>query len=286
MAKKTGGLGKGLDAIFRENVSEAGESTVTLKLEDIEPNRSQPRTEFDAEALSALSESIKENGVLQPILVRPLLGGGYQIVAGERRYRASRMAGLTEIPAVIRELSDHKTMELALIENLQREDLSPIEEAKGYLTLQQNYEMTQEEIATAMGKSRPAIANSLRLLKLPEEVQTMVSDGKLSAGHARALSAVEDSQEVIKLANEIVDKNLSVRETEKLLKPKKEKKSTEEVHHNPAKPVIYKEVEMALTEHLGRKVTVTKGKGNGGLISLEFYSIGELMDIANKLEEK
>ena len=286
MAKKPGGLGKGLDAIFRENVSEAGENTVLLKLEDIEPNRSQPRTEFDAEALSALSESIKENGVLQPILVRPLLGGGYQIVAGERRFRASRMAGLTEIPAVIRELSDHKTMELALIENLQREDLSPIEEAKGYLTLQQNYDMTQEDIANAMGKSRPAIANALRLLKLPEEVQAMVSDSKLSAGHARALSAIEDPQQIIKLANEIVDRSLSVRETEKLLKPKKEKRTPPTETRSASKPVIYREVEMALTEHLGRKVTVSKGKGEAGLLTLEFYSIGELMDIANKLEEK
>ncbi len=285
MAKKTGGLGKGLDAIFIENSSEAGESTITLKLEDIEPNRSQPRTDFDPEALSALAESIKENGVLQPILVRPLLGGGYQIVAGERRFRASRMAGLTEIPAIIRELSDHKTMELALIENLQRENLSPIEEAKGYLTLQSTYDMTQEDIATAMGKSRPAVANSLRLLKLPGEVQQMVSDGKLSAGHARALSAIEDSQQIIKLANEIFDRNLSVRETEKLLKPKKEK--TPKAPPAPSKKsIIYKEVEMALTEHLGRKVTVTKAKGEGGLLTLEFYNIGELMDIANKLEEK
>ncbi len=286
MAKKQGGLGKGLDAIFRENVSEASESTILLKLEDIEPNRAQPRTDFDPEALSALSESIKENGVLQPILVRPLLGGGYQIVAGERRYRASRMAGLTEIPAVIKELSEQKTMELALIENLQREDLNPIEEAKGYLTLQQSYEMTQEDIAASMGKSRSAIANALRLLKLPDEVQAMVTEGKLTAGHAKSLAAIEDPEKVLILANQIIDYNLTVRETERLLKPKKVKKSSVKISHNPAKPVIYREVEMALSEHLGRKVTVTKGKADGGVLSLEFYSIGELMELANKLEEK
>lgn len=282
---KMSGLGKGLDAIFLENESESPDSTITLSLDDIEPNRGQPRTEFDPEALNALADSIRENGVLQPILVRPILGGGYQIVAGERRYRASRLAGLREIPAIVRELSDHKTMELALIENLQRENLSPIEEAKGYETLQSTYEMTQEEIATAMGKSRPAIANALRLLKLPHEVQQMVSDGKISAGHARALSAIEDSQQVVKLANEIADKNLSVRETERMLKPKKEKKSTSKSEEKTSKLVIYREVEMALTEHLGRKVTVKKN-GKGGLLTLEFYSIGELMDLANKLEDK
>ncbi|MDO5123883.1 MAG: ParB/RepB/Spo0J family partition protein [Eubacteriales bacterium] len=282
---KMSGLGKGLDAIFLENESESPDSTVTLSLDDIEPNRGQPRTDFDPQALNALADSIRENGVLQPILVRPILGGGYQIVAGERRYRASRLAGLREIPAIVRELSDHKTMELALIENLQRENLSPIEEAKGYETLQTTYDMTQEQIAEAMGKSRPAIANALRLLRLPEEVQQMVRDEKLTAGHARALSSIEDAQQVIKIANEIADKNLSVRETESLLKPKKEKKASAKPTEASQKLVIYKEVEMALTEHLGRKVTVKKN-GKGGLLTLEFYSIGELMDLANKLEEK
>ncbi len=283
MAKKTGGLGKGLDAIFLENESESRESTVTLKLEEIEPNRAQPRTEFDPEALATLADSIRENGVLQPILVRPILGGGYQIVAGERRYRASMMAGATEIPAIIRELSDAKTMELALIENLQRENLNPIEEAKGYRTLAESYSMTQEEVSEAVGKSRPAVANAMRLLRLPDEVQQMVSDGRLSAGHARALTSIEEPEYIIKLACEIVDKGLSVRETEKAAKPSKQKKSGSA---HKSKPTLYQEVEMALRENLGRKVTVTKTSGTTGTISIEFYSDDELMDFANRLGEK
>ncbi len=285
MADIKKGLGRGLDSIFLENISEEGSNITSLKLSEIEPNRAQPRTEFDPEALSTLSESIKENGVLQPILVRPLFGGGYQIVAGERRYRASMMAGLTEIPAIIKDLTDSKTMELALIENLQRENLNPIEEAKGYLTLAENYSLTQEEIAQAVGKSRPAVANALRLLKLPEEVRVLVSEGKLSAGHARALSAIEDPELIIKLAMEIVDKGLSVRETEKLAKPKAQKKEREK--KSQTKPTFYTEVEMALKENLGRKVTVSKLKGSkGGVITLEFYSDEELRDFANRLGEK
>lgn len=284
MAKKTGGLGKGLDAIFLENESESRESTVTLKLEEIEPNRAQPRTEFDPEALATLADSIRENGVLQPILVRPILGGGYQIVAGERRYRASMMAGVTEIPAIIRELSDAKTMELALIENLQRENLNPIEEAKGYCTLADTYSMTQEQVSAAVGKSRPAVANAMRLLRLPEEVQQMVSDGRLSAGHARALTSIEEPEYIIKLACEIVDKGLSVRETEKAAKPSKQRSTS--TRKNSAKPTLYQEVEMALRENLGRKVTVTKTSGTTGTISIEFYNDEELMDFANKLGEK
>ena len=185
MAKRKGGLaeGMGLDRIFQENESESG-GVLTLKIDEIEPNRDQPRTEFEEEALLSLSESIKENGVLQPILVRPIFGGGYQIIAGERRYRASLMAGLTEIPAIIRDLDDKKTMEIALIENLQRENLNPVEEALGYRTLMETYNMTQEEVAVAVGKSRPAITNALRILRLPEYVLALVSEGKLSAGHA------------------------------------------------------------------------------------------------------
>ena len=171
MAKKLGGLGKGLGAIFIENDNEENGGAVKLKISEIEPNRSQPRKEFDEQALSELAESISAHGLLQPLLVRPLPLGGYEIVAGERRYRACRMAGLTEVPVIIRELTESETMELALIENLQREDLTPLEEAEGYAVLLNEHHFTQEEIAQSMGKSRPAIANALRLLKLPESVR-------------------------------------------------------------------------------------------------------------------
>ncbi|MFR2562590.1 MAG: ParB/RepB/Spo0J family partition protein [Anaeromassilibacillus sp.] len=169
--KKKGGLGKGLDAIFAENDMEDANATVTLKISEIEPNRAQPRKDFNDEALAELADSIAQHGVLQPLLVRPLLGGGYQIVAGERRWRAARMAGVSEVPVVIREMSDHEVMELALIENLQREDLTPLEEAQGYQSLIDQYGMTQEEISRTVGKSRPAVANALRLLHLPEDLR-------------------------------------------------------------------------------------------------------------------
>lgn len=285
MAKK-GGLGKRLNAIYLENESESGSGAVYLKIEDIEPNREQPRTEFDEDALMQLSDSIREHGVLQPILVRPVFGGGYQIVAGERRYRASRIAGLTEIPAIIRELDDLQTMEIALIENLQRENLNPVEEALGYRTLMETHGLTQEEVATAVGKSRPVVANALRILKLPEYVQALVSEGKLSAGHARALAGLEDAEVICALAEEIVERGLSVRETEKLVKlqtENKQKKKTERV----AKPHYYAEVEMAMTENLGRKVTVSKAKGGkGGVLQIEFYSDEELTTFANLFGNK
>lgn len=181
MAAKKSGLGKGLEALFAENAVEEQGKAITLRLLEIEPNRDQPRKQFDEEALSELSASIAQHGILQPLLVRPLPGGGYQLVAGERRWRAARMAGLEEVPAVIRELTDREAAELAMIENLQREDLNPMEEAKGYQTLMETYGMTQEEAARAVNKSRPAVANALRLLQLPDEVAEMVAEGRLSA---------------------------------------------------------------------------------------------------------
>ena len=175
---------------------EDANATVTLKISEIEPNRAQPRKDFNDEALAELADSIAQHGVLQPLLVRPLLGGGYQIVAGERRWRAARMAGVSEVPVVIREMSDHEVMELALIENLQREDLTPLEEAQGYQSLIDQYGMTQEEISRTVGKSRPAVANALRLLHLPEDLQALVSAGKLSAGHARTLLGFSDEEQM------------------------------------------------------------------------------------------
>ncbi|MDD6988051.1 ParB/RepB/Spo0J family partition protein [Ruminococcus sp.] len=282
MAKKLGGLGKGLNAIFIENDSEDNNGSVTLKISEIEPNRSQPRKEFDEKALSELAESISKHGLLQPLLVRPLPLGGYQIVAGERRYRACRMAGITEVPVIIRELGDTETMEIALIENLQREDLTPIEEALGYQVLIDEHGFSQEEVAQSVGKSRPAIANSLRLLKLPQSILDLVSDGKISAGHARALLTLEDEKLMQELAEEIIKKDLSVRQVEKICKqkPKPEKEETPE-----KKPSFYSMVELALNESLGRKIKVSKNKGKqGGILQIEFYSDEELTELSNKLK--
>lgn len=282
MAKKLGGLGKGLNAIFIENDSEDNNGSVTLKISEIEPNRSQPRKEFDEKALSELAESISKHGLLQPLLVRPLPLGGYQIVAGERRYRACRMAGITEVPVIIRELGDTETMEIALIENLQREDLTPIEEALGYQVLIDEHGFSQEEVAQSVGKSRPAIANSLRLLKLPQSILDLVSDGKISAGHARALLTLEDEKLMQELAEEIIKKDLSVRQVEKICKqkPKPEKEETPE-----KKPSFYSMVELALNESLGRKIKVSKNKGKqGGILQIDFYSDEELTELSNKLK--
>ena len=184
MALKKSGLGKGLDSIFAENDTEDKNSVVMLKVHEVEPNRSQPRKDFQEEALAELADSIAQHGVLQPIVVRPLFDGGYQIVAGERRWRAARMAGVADIPAMVRELSDGEVMELALIENLQREDLTPLEEALGYQTLIETYGMTQDEVSKTVGKSRPAVTNALRLLHLPAPVRLLLEEGRISAGHA------------------------------------------------------------------------------------------------------
>ncbi|MDD5795832.1 MAG: ParB/RepB/Spo0J family partition protein [Oscillospiraceae bacterium] len=285
MAKKLGGLGKGLNAIFMENDAEDNNSTVTLKLSEIEPNKNQPRQDFDETALAELAESISKHGLLQPILVRPIIGGGYQIVAGERRYRASRMAGLSEVPVIIRELSESETMEIALIENLQRENLTPIEEAVGYRTLMDEHGFSQEEVSKAVGKSRSAVANSLRLLKLPEDILKMVSDGVISAGHARAILSLEKEEDMLFLANEIAKRDLSVRQAEKL-----SKKMNQAEKVPPAvtvKASYFSEVELALTEYLGKKVSVSPLKNKeGGILQIEFYSDEELKELANKLEDK
>lgn len=282
MSKKFGGLGKGLDTIFAENETEDSNSSVMLKISEIEPNRSQPRRDFDENSLSDLAQSISQHGLLQPLLVRPLPIGGYQIVAGERRYRACRMAGLTEVPVTIRELSDTETMELALIENLQREDLSPIEEALGYKALIDEHGFSQEEVATSVGKSRPAIANSLRILKLPDSVLEYVKQDKISAGHARALLMLDNEKDMIELAELIYKKDLSVRQAEKLAKKKPE---VEEDTQPERKPSFYSMVELALNESLGRKIKVNKNKGKqGGVLQIEFYSDEELTELSNKLK--
>ena len=282
MAKKLGGLGKGLNAIFIENDNEESGGAVKLKISEIEPNRSQPRKEFDEAALSELADSISQHGLLQPILVRPLTLGGYEIIAGERRYRACRMAGLTEVPVVIRELSEAETMELALIENLQREDLSPLEEALGYKTLMDEHGFTQEEVSRSVGKSRPAVANALRLLRLPDSILEYLKYEKISAGHARALITLPQEDLMKEVCEQIVKNDLSVRQTEKLCKKltadKKPEKPKEKI------PNYYREVELTLSEALGRKISVTKSKGKeGGVLQIEFYSDEELTELSNKL---
>ena len=277
MAVRKGGLGKGLDALFIDNTTDNG--AVTLRISEIEPNRSQPRKEFDESALADLADSIREHGVIQPLLVRPLPTGGYQLVAGERRWRASHMAGLGEVPVVIRELSDHEAMELALIENLQRQDLNPMEEALGYRSLMEEYQMTQEEVAKAIGKSRPAIANSLRLLALPQQVVDLIREGKLSAGHGRALLALEEESAILEAAQTAVKKHWTVREIEKMAQSshKKTKVST-----GPDKDHYYTELELALSQVLGRQVTITS-KGKNRTLSIAFFDKEDLSALASRL---
>ena len=220
MAKKTR-MNRGLDDLFSDNTlfdneeqtgSESG-SVTTVRLSLLEPNKDQPRSKFDDESLNELADSIKENGVLQPILVRPLNNGGYQIVAGERRWRASRLAELTEVPVLIKDLDDKQTMQIALIENIQRQDLSPIEEALAYKNLMDTYDMTQDEVAKAVGKSRSAVANFLRLLNISDKLKELVSEGKLSAGHARTLVGLDEEKQ-IEIANDSIENNWSVRQLE------------------------------------------------------------------------
>lgn len=282
MAQKKGGLGKGLDLLFAENALEDAGKAVTLPIDEVEPNKDQPRKEFDDAALAELSASIAQHGVLQPLLVRPMAGGGYQIVAGERRWRASRMAGLTEVPAVIREMDDRQASELALIENLQREDLNPMEEALGYQTLMQSYGLTQEETAKIVNKSRPAVANALRLLGLPESVGRSVAAGTLSAGHARAILSFETTEQQLEMAELAIKKDVSVREIERLAKAAKQHKKTPSAATAFRRDSFYDEVELALSEQLGRKVKVTAGEKSGTLL-LEFYGKDDLRELANKL---
>ena len=279
MAKK-GGLGKGLDAIFYDNAREDDAGAVELSINDLEPNRTQPRQSFDDGAMTELADSIAQHGVLQPILVRPLLSGGYQIVAGERRWRASRMAGLTTVPAVIRDLTDSEVMQLALIENLQREDLKPLEEANGYKMLMDNFEFTQEEIAKTVGKSRPAVANALRLLSLSPAVLELVKDGSLSAGHARALLPVKDEAQQLSIAQKVMALGLSVRQTEALCK--KFTKQAQPVKEQPPRVDYLAECEKELTAGLGRKVRIVSGKRKGR-IELEYYGQDDLQQLYDAL---
>lgn len=275
---KKRGLGRGLDLLFSDNA--VNENNITeLKLTEIEPNRNQPRKQFDEAALQELADSIRQYGLLQPITVRPMSNLSYQIVAGERRWRASRLAGLETVPVIIREMSDIECMEIAMIENLQREDLNPVEEALGYKQLLDSFDMTQEQVAQAVGKSRSAVANSLRLLALGEDILLLLQDGKITSGHARALLAIEDISERENAAQLAVN-GATVRDIEKL-----SSKRTAATKKQGQVPVFYKEAELALTEQLGNKVKVSGTNGKGS-VTIEFYSDDELKYIVNKLCEK
>lgn len=277
---KKRGLGKGLDAIFEENTNEAGEGTVNIKIVEIEPNRQQPRREFESGALAELAESISQHGVLQPLLLRPLIDGGYRIVAGERRWRASRMAGLTEVPAVVREMTDTEEMVFALIENLQREDLTAIEEARGYRTLIETQEFTQEEVSKTIGKSRPAITNALRLLNLPEDIQQLLEEGKITAGHARTLLSFSNADDMYEAARQAVA-GCSVRDLEKLSRKLNNAKKPEE--NTGRKSQYYEEAQLALNSSLNRKVKVS-GSKKKGILQIEFYGEEDLRNLFSELK--
>ena len=275
-----GGLGKGLDADILGGKGlaallgeDTGEETVkNLRISSVEPKRDQPRTAFDEEKLMELSESIREHGIIQPIAVRETQPGLYEIIAGERRWRAARMAGLTEIPAVIKAVDDREAAELALVENLQREDLSPMEEARGYKALMESYGLTQESAAERVGKSRPVVANALRLLRLPEDAARLVEEKKLPLSHARAVLSLNKPEDMSRAAQEIVREGLSVKQAEKLCRDiaagKREKKAPDRRHADGVD--YYAQVEKELTGIMGRRVTVTPGRKRGKF-EIEYY---------------
>ncbi len=281
MAVKKGGLGRGLDSLFADTGASAEQSDMQkIPLREIEPDKDQPRKAFDETALAELAKSISEHGVLQPIVVRPNPAGGYKIVAGERRWRASRQAGLSEIPVVVVEVSDAEAIELALIENLQREDLDPVEEALGYRQLMERCNLTQEQAAEKVAKSRSAVANSLRILSLPDEVLELLKTGVLSAGHAKAILSIPDSKRQSQAAELIMRDGLNVRRAESLAK--KLQKEPRTARRAAARPSIAAEVEISLAEALGTEVKVEYQDGRGRLI-IGFYTDEQLRAFANRL---
>ena len=280
MAAKKGGLGRGLDSLFDENAADST-GAVIININDIEPNRGQPRKDFDETALSELADSIVQHGLIQPIVVKPTIDGTYSIIAGERRWRASRMAGLSEVPVIIKDADEQTLMELALIENLQREDLNAVEEALGYRSLIEGYGLTQDEVAKKMGKSRSAVTNALRLLNLNEAELEALRRGTISAGHARAILSCEDEEVRGKMLLAAAE-GASVRELEKMAAASKKKKSDKKTE-KATKSTFYSEVELSLKNELHRKVNIAS-KGNGkGTITIEFFSDDELSDFAKKL---
>lgn len=310
MAKRTG-LGKGLGAIFGDEVMESAAEEqearhqakekkvqesekketdsevgreLMVKVTAIEPNRDQPRKDFNEEAMGELAESMKQYGVLQPLLVQKK-GDYYEIIAGERRWRAAKLAGLKEVPVVIREYTKQQTMEIALIENVQREDLNPIEEAKAYQRLIQEFELKQEEIAARVGKSRVTITNSMRLLKLDDRVQDMLIQNIISGGHARALLAVEDGQVQFDLAQRVITEGLSVREIEKIVKSlSKKKEPKEKKTEDESLALIFRDLEERMKSAMGTKVSINRKDKNKGRVEIEYYSESELERIVELIE--
>lgn len=304
MAKKKA-LGQGLDALFGDNGSDSGEGTITLRMSDIEPNRNQPRQQFDDGSIAELADSIRQHGLIQPIVVRPV-GANYQIVAGERRWRACRMLGLSEVSAIIKDFTDEETAQIALIENIQREDLNPIEEAQAYRSLMDEYGMTQEQLSKAVGKSRSAIANSVRLLNLPDTLVEMLKKREISVGQAKAIAAVEKEEDMVSLAKDAAAGKITVRGIEKIAakgnsenvpedkkgtKSPAEKKEiskeagetvTAENSFCESTPFIT-EMQISLEKHLGRKVRISSKDGERGSITIDFYEQSELSEIADKL---
>ncbi|HJI32566.1 MAG TPA: ParB/RepB/Spo0J family partition protein [Lachnospiraceae bacterium] len=294
------GLGKGLGNLIPESDKEAQKTKVVekvvekkvivkepaetiVKINEVEPNKNQPRRTFDEDALLELAESIKQHGVIQPLIVKKR-DKYYEIIAGERRWRAAKMAGLKEIPIVIKDLSDQEIMEVALIENIQREDLNPIEEAQAYQRLIKEYNYKQDELAERVSKSRVAVTNSMRLLKLDERVQKMIIDDMISAGHARALLAITDSEKQYTIAMKVFDEKLSVRETEKLIK-NLDKQVKPKVNTTPENDFIYRDIENKLKESMGTKVIIHNKDNNKGKIEIEYYSQDDFERIVDILKK-
>ena len=281
MAKKKsnrGGLGKGLDLLIPVEPAEKEEKdVVVLKTSMLEPNKEQPRKSFDSEKIDELAQSIKQYGIIQPIIVCKK-DDYYQIIAGERRWRAAKKAGVKEVPVVVKEYSDREIAEISLIENIQREDLNPIEEALSYKQLIDDYHLTQEELAQRVSKSRTVITNAMRLLKLHKDVQKMLVDGRLSAGHARAILALEDPKQQLKIANEVVEKNLSVRQTEDLVKELNEAKPSakKKAKKDDDMGFIYRDLEKKMTAALGTKVKIKRKDKGKGKIEISYFTEDEL----------
>ncbi len=286
MAKRSKelGLGRGLNALLGDpDLRPQGEGSMLIPISQVEPGLNQPRKRFDEDSLADLAASIRLHGIIQPLTVRRLSSGYYQIVAGERRWRAAKLAGLSEVPSVVIEADDRKVMELGLIENLQREDLTPTEEARGYQALMQEYGMTQEQVAQRLGKSRPAVANTLRLLALPEDILALVESGQLSAGHGRAILAAPSPELQRQAAQQTIDGQLSVRQTEALVKALQREKPEKNKAVNETLALYLGELEKDLTGRLGRKVKIAS-KGEKGRIELEYYDSQDLEALLSLLQ--
>jgi len=283
MPKKTG-LGMGLAALFEDNPGESRNS-MTARISEIEPNKAQPRRNFDEDSISVLAESIRRHGLVQPILVRPLETGGYRIVAGERRYRACKLLEMTEIPILVMELSDREAAQITLIENIQREDLNPLEEAAGYRELMDEYGMTQEEVSDAVGKSRPTVANMVRLLKLPAPITDMLRDGTLSAGQAKAVAGAKTEHEMIELARRASDGGLTVRAIERLVSsPAQTPAKAADARKGSGKYLT--EMEISLRESLRRQIKISSRDGVKGNLTIAFFDSDDLSALAERLSRR